>query len=40
MDNSSDQNNYTGLFYTLLILGIIGVVGLLVVASSAATSGL
>ncbi|MCX6040330.1 MAG: hypothetical protein NTV69_04230 [Caldilinea sp.] len=40
MDNSSDQNNYSGLFYTMLILGIIGFIGLLVVASNAATSGL
>jgi hypothetical protein len=40
MDNHSNQNGYSGLFYIMLILGIIGVVGFIIVASSAAASGM
>jgi len=36
MDKQSNHNDYSNLFYVMLILGIIGVLGFIIVATSAA----
>lgn len=40
MDNQGNLTGYSGLFYVMLILGIIGVIGFLIVASGAAAGGM
>ena len=38
-DPNNEEEGYSGLFYVMLILGIIGVIGFLVVAAGAGNRG-
>jgi hypothetical protein len=38
MGAMNEENNYSGMFYLMLVLGIIGTLGFLVVAAGAAGS--
>jgi hypothetical protein len=40
VNKSGNPNGYSGLFYIMLILGIIGVIGFIVVATGAAAGGM
>ena len=40
MDHQGNQNGYSSLFYIMLILGIIGVIGFIIVATGAASGGM